>query len=377
MNHIPPHLYFQKGVQLGHSRDLLHQVEKHRSKLLSNGVTPVMSLRHLSYLTGVSYLYLRKVVQRQIDPYRDIVREKRTGGNREISSPHPLLRTVQRWILDNILCSIDRNYSSFAYAKGVSIVDCAGQHVGAKWLVKLDLHNFFGTIYEKNIYQIFRGLGFRKLISFELARLCTRMEENSTPVNFDRYTVIRSYNSGRQGILPQGAPTSGALANAVASNLDNRLQDIALSRGLVYTRYSDDLVFSAGPTFNRQKASDLIKNVSRDIQQCGFQVHRKKTRVVPPGARAVVLGLLVDESRVRLLPEYKRRIDLHVRGVSKFGLARHVKCRKFRSIFSFINHVDGLLAFAKSVEPKFYEDKSLLWSEALAKNGFYLPGEEG
>jgi hypothetical protein len=172
------------------------------------------------------------------------------------------------------------------------------------------------------------------------------------------------------GVLPQGAPTSGALANAIATPLDRKLQALALENGFGYTRYSDDLTFSAGDHFGRVQASKLISHVANLVKDADLVLHAKKTRVVPPGARHVVLGLLVDSHSVRLLPEYKRRIEVHIRGVDKFGLISHASHRRFDSVFSFINHVDGLLAFASGVEGAYARDARLRWDVSLRKWGF-------
>lgn len=110
------------------------------------------------------------------------------------------------------------------------------------------------------------------------------------------------------------------------------------------------------------------------IESGGFAPHHSKTRVVPPGARHVVLGLLLTKDRVRLLPEFKRRLEVHVRGVRKFGITEHAEHRHFASALSMINHVDGCLAFAKSVEPEFGEVLQGSWDAALEEGGYALGG---
>lgn len=369
-----PHLYIAQGLAQGHAAEVVSRASIVRSRSLAHGVPPILSLRHLAQLTGVSYDYLREIVGRVRDPYLDIDRRKRDGGIREISSPEPVLMDVQRWLLHNVFSSVPMHPASFAYQRDRSIVQCAEQHVGAHWLVKLDLHDFFGSIQEKRIFDLLLRLGYSKLVSLEIARICTRLRgpRDEGYQNFWAYNAIPSYVVGSQGVLPQGAPTSGALANTVASNLDAKLHDLAASRGLGYTRYSDDLTFSAGPDYDRKQATALIAQVRNIVRDQHFVLHEKKTHVVPPGARTVVLGLLVDSQGVRLLPEYKRRLQVHVRGVGKFGLVEHASHRGFESVLSFVNHVDGLIAFAAGVEREYAQHARGAWNDALARSGYPL-----
>jgi RNA-directed DNA polymerase len=356
-------------VAEGHPAPVVEKAAAEWGRLRGLGLSPVLTLGHLARLTGVSYGYLREIVERKRDPYEDIVRLKRDGTTRPISSPEPVLMSVQRWVLRNVLRPLAPHPASFAYQSGRSIVQCAEQHLGARWLVKLDLHDFFGTIDEARVYRVLRDLGYAPLISFELARICTRMR-GERHFGFGMPEVIHSYAVARRGVLPQGAPTSGALANAVAASLDRRLASLAAANGVVYTRYSDDLVFSTGPSFDRARAAVLIGEVFGAIADNDFAVHRKKTRVVPPRARQVVLGLVLGRGRVQLMPEFKRRVDVHIRGVAKFGLAEHALHRGFRSMISFVNHVDGCLAFAASVEPEHAAEARRRWDAALAAGGY-------
>jgi RNA-directed DNA polymerase len=367
----PPHLFRRHAIALGRDPRTAERTLEIYEALSERGVYPVYTLGHLAQLTGAPWSYLRDVVSRRRDPYLDIERPKRDGTTRAISSPEPVLMDVQRWVLHNILPACSVHPSSYAYQRNRSIVDCARLHLGARWLVKLDLHDFFETIHERRVYRIFRGLGYSRLLSLELTRLCTRAGPSEL-VRRDRdaYQGKAPYRVEPEGSLPQGAPTSGLLANAVAMRVDSRLSKLARGRGLVYTRYSDDIVLSASDGFSRQDASELVRQVSSVLGSEGFAAHRSKTRIVPPGARRVILGLLVDGEQVHLLPEFKRRLQIHVRGVSKFGLAEHAYHRRFTSILSLIEHVDGCIAFAASVDSAFAVKMQSVWNETLSAAGY-------
>lgn len=370
MDFPAPHLYRQQASALGRDPHTVDRAIEVAQQVEAAGATPVFTLGHLAQVTGASPRYLRDVVSRKQDPYLSITRPKRNGTTRPISSPEPVLMDVQRWVLKYVLAASAPHDASFAYQSGCSIVQCAGRHIGARWLVKLDLHNFFGSIRERQIYPIFTDLGYPRLLSLELTRICTRSA--SAPVELragNKFKDKAPYSQKDEGRLPQGAPTSGVLANIVMREADAALTDLATEMRATYTRYSDDLTFSAGPDFSRDKATTLINRSARILGRHGFRLQRRKTRISPPGARHVVLGLLVDD-KVRLLPVYKRRLETHVRGVSRFGLVEHVQFRNFDSVLSFINHIDGSIAFARDVEPEFATSLCARWEEALGRRGF-------
>lgn len=366
-----PHLYQQRGEDAGFSADVVARSSRERSRQLDRGLTPVLTLGHLAFLTGASYGYLREIVERRRDPYVEITRPKRTGGVRKLASPDPALMATQRWVLRHALPTIDLHPATYAYREGRSIVDCAGQHLGAKWMVKMDLHDFFGSISEKRVTSVFTKVGYPPLVSFELARICTRVvgAHDVPRWRSARYTAIPSYSIVRDGHVPQGSPTSGAIANAVATKLDHSLSSAARDHGWTYTRYSDDLTFSAHRDQDRSTSVRLVNLVRDAIRAQGFEVHDRKTRIVTPGARHVVLGLLLDGDRIRLLPEFKRRVEVHIRGTDRFGLIEHADHRGFRSIFSLVNYVDGCLAFAQGVEPEWAATSRQKWAHAVEKSG--------
>lgn len=370
MDRSPPHLYRARGLNAGVPEPVLDSALAQTARNTSRGVLPILSLKHLAQISGAPYVYLREIVQRIRDPYTDLALRKPRGGVRPISAPEPMLMDVQRVILRRALRSLPHHPSSFAYQSGKSIVDCAWQHAGARWLIKLDLHSFFDRINERQVYRVFREQGFSNLVSLELARLCTRVPHDVVHQVETKYTAIPTYAVNAQGHLPQGGPTSGAISNAVATPLDHDLNELAMSHRLVYSRYSDDLVFSSSRQFDRTQAKSLVQEAGQVIRHKDYVLHDRKTRIVSPGARHVVLGLLVGDDRVRLLPEFRRRVEVHIRGVRKFGLQQHAAHRGFRSAFSFVSHVDGCLAFALAVEPEWAHVTGDAWRDALSRHGF-------
>jgi RNA-directed DNA polymerase len=206
---------------------------------------------------------------------------------------------LQRWLVDRVLNQASPHTASTSYEPGSSILDAATPHVGCRWLIKVDIRNFFESISEIAAYRVFRNeFGFQRLISFEMTRLCTRKGPSSAfrarsrwRSHWNRYAKISSYWTSKVGHLPHGAPTSPMLANLSVRALDEQLQALAESGGLIYTRYADDLFFSTTELkYTRQDAGILITKIYGELRTHGFSPNTSKTTVSPPGARKLVVG---------------------------------------------------------------------------------------
>lgn len=312
-------------------------------------------LDELAWVTGVKQQFLQSVIERGVDPYHEFQVPKRGAGKfRTIAAPVPDLARVQRWILDRVLVGQPSEAASFAYHKGRSIKDCASVHVGARWLLKLDLQDFFHSVTEDRVAHSFMSGGLSNDAARELARLCTR----GSTAQLDRL-----------GYLPQGAPTSGLLANCAAAYLDQSLRALAARNSMKYTRYSDDLTFSSTGEFDRKTATALTRCARSEIASHRFTLNERKIRVVPPGSRLIVLGLLVDSDRVRLPSDFKRTLKWHVYGSSRFGLEEYSSSRGFPTVDEYLVHVDGLFAHAVHIDPDWAGPLRRSWNE-VKTSGF-------
>lgn len=372
------HLSWLNTVLKTSDRSLANAMWQRAEKLRENEAPVLYSLKHLALSAGVDYGFLRGVIRRNVKAYREIRLPKNTGGYRSIQSPLDPLAQVQRWILQEILYKIPRHRNSFAYFPNVTTRDSASRHAGASWLIKTDIHDYFPSVTEKQVFRVFYKLGYSELLSFELARLCT-WPPAGTAIVSARYQEAPPgskpsyvYPETSPSFLPQGAPTSGALSNASTVGLDQDISKLALSEGFIYTRYSDDMVFSTTMKFDRARASSMVAQISSVVRHHGFNIHKNKTKLVPPGARKIVLGMLVGDAGISILPEQKRMIRLHIHGVAKFGPLAYANRRKFSSVFTFINHVEGWLAHLSSIDLEWTALRRKEWAAALEEHSVYL-----
>ena len=139
---------------------------------------------------------------------------------------------MQRQLLDELLAKLPVHDAAHGFVPGRSTVTNAEPHVGAALVVKLDLLNFFPSIHYQRVAGLFRHYGYDEEVADLLAALTTHRPR------------LADGTVAWPGALPQGAPTSPALANLVCRRLDARLSGLARRSGARYTRYADDLTFS-------------------------------------------------------------------------------------------------------------------------------------
>ena len=305
----------------------------------------------------------RGSLDRTIDPYVDIELKKRNGSVRLISSPTNLIKDFQKKLLVDSLSEPELFHTSaFAYIQGRSAVQCARKHEDARWLIKIDIKDFFHSIDERMIYWTFLERGAQTYVSFILARLLTRAVNSEQEIYRQlprkykrniRHSLTKKFGvlEKRLGFLPQGGPASGAVSNLVCFDLDNRLSELATSNSLTYTRYADDIVFSSPTSFDRIFAERVLRAASMIIRKKGFHLNPEKTRIVPPGARRQILGVLVGEPGLRLPKKTRERVDGDIRAIAKFGFRKHAKRTGDSNELALLNRVFGQLVWAFEVNP--------------------------
>lgn len=344
--------YLSAAKSLDCSEDFLKELQKESIRQQKLKLPILFGLKHLAALSDSNYQILYARMRSSDGLYRVFNIRKRTAGYRQITVPFPSLKIVQSWINHNLLSTLQPHSASTAYTDGSSPVENARRHCGTKWLIKLDITDFFESISERQVFHVFKKLGYKKLFAFQLARLCTRTSENS--LKYRKRHKRWTKNQKMIGHLPQGAPTSPKLSNLVCLDLDERLQELAEQYGCNYSRYADDITFSADD-LNRIQVSEIIKTTQYELGKFGFQRNRRKTQISPPGARKIVTGLLVDSNKPRLSKAFKERITKHLYYSKRFKPHGHCERIGFSSLPAFMDHLHGLITYAEHVDSQFGE----------------------
>lgn len=238
---------------------------------------------------------------------------KKSGGVRRLSAPHRDLAAVQRLILEGVLAKLPLHGDAHGFVPGRSSLTNAQPHVGARFVLNLDLKDFFPSIGFPRIRGILAATGFSPCAATILALLCTESPRQELGLAGQRLFVATGPRA-----LPQGACTSPALANLTARFLDARLAGLAKAWGWTYTRYADDLTFSSGAA--EADIGRMLTAVRNVVGDEGFTVNEAKTRVLRRSQAQEVTGLVVNE-RPKAPRQLIRRIRAILHRAQHEGLA--------------------------------------------------------
>ena len=266
--------------------------------------------------------YLIKMARTASYCYKTYTIPKRTGGERKINHPSKELKAIQRWLLLNIIEKWPIHEAAVAYRRGMGIKHNAVHHVKSKYLLRMDLLDFFPSLTAIDIrnYMASHGGMFRDW------------------VDSDKEFFVRIVC--RQDKLTIGAPTSPALSNALCFDLDAQLTTIAQRENVIYTRYADDFFFS---TNEKDILWDFPNKVSDIIQELrvprGLNINTDKTRHSSKKGRRRITGIILSSD-------------------GRISIGRSIKRYIRRQVFRYDSitakekgELGGLIAFAQDIEP--------------------------
>ena len=284
-------------------------------RLEKNEIPKLADVKALSKELGLTIARLRWLVyHREVDSgshYHRWIVPKRDGRPRLISAPKPDLKRCQAWIAEKITEHLPVHGAAHGFLGGRSTVTNAAAHVGAEVVIKLDLEDFYPTITTPRVKGMFRKAGYGEQVAQIMALLVTESPREQILIDGKTYHVAIGARS-----LPQGAPTSPSITNAICLRLDTRLARMAQKLGFRYTRYADDLTFS----WHEKKEApvgQLLRIVNAIVHDEGFTVHRKKTRIMRSGRRQQVTGLVVNKNGPAKKARVPRKLVRQIRAAIK------------------------------------------------------------
>lgn len=305
----------KKAIDAGYSEDNIQNCLKYAKNLIENGYPVIYNSSNLSALVGYKRRYIIRAILFTNYFYRKFTITKKNGKLRQIKEPLPSLKEIQLWILTNILYKFQVSKFAKAYIPGKSILDNVKFHKGQEKVICIDLDNFFPSIKEEHVFQIFINFGYSKRISSILSKLCCN-----------------------EGSLPQGAPTSPQLSNIFLYNFDTTISNYCIDNKIRYTRYADDMTFSG-----KIDEVKLLELLGRELASIDLKINEKKTKIMTADMRQVVTGVIVN-TKLQVPIENRKELRQAIFYIEKFGLTNHlekINCSKG----AYLKHLLGLVNY--------------------------------
>lgn len=265
---------------------------------------------------------------------------KRSSGHRVIAQPSKELKEYQRAFLE--MQNLPVHSAAMAYQKKLSIKDNANQHKNNKYLLKLDLENFFNSITNKRFWYVWQQFA--------------ELPDNDDKVLLERllfWAPAKRLNG--KLILSIGAPSSPLLSNFFMYQFDEVISKLCQTKGVVYTRYADDLTFSTNIKDILFDLPLVVSEKLRVLYDGALIVNRQKTVFASKAHNRHVTGITINnEGKLSIGRERKRYIKhlVHQYRLSKLAVED-------------VYHLKGLLAYAQHVEPHFLDSLRKKYSSSL------------
>ena len=246
----------------------------------SEKTTIIIEPKHLNY-------YAFKPANR----YKQFIIKKKSGGERTISAPHYKLKTIQKCIKEILNAVFIPHFTATGFVPRKSIVDNAKVHIGKQFVFNTDLKDFFPSTEFRRIKAV---LGLAPFNLTDANEINSNKEKKKTSEEKGKgylgYLIANLCCDN--GCLPQGAPTSPTLTNLVCQRLDKKLYKYAKSINATYSRYADDITFSANkPVFDEIFKKTLIDII--EVQE-KFKINFEKERLQGGNERQSVTGIIVN-----------------------------------------------------------------------------------
>ena len=285
----------------------------------------------LSSVLGISSLDAQNFLSEASLKYKVYKIPKRTHGFRIIAQPSKVLKKYQRAFL--LICSFPSHYCAKGYKKNLNIADNAKDHVGNKYLLKLDLKDFFLKI-TPNLFW-----NESKKNALETYEELVQHKDLINQLIF--WTPSRQLN--KKMVLSIGAPSSPEISNFCLFSFDQKVFTYCSKHSIIYTRYADDLTFSCNEKDQLIILVDYIKEVLDTEYGGALKLNTKKTVLVSKACNRHVTGLTLTPDGKLSLGRGRKRMIKHLIHRYILGALSQNELETLR----------GWLAFFQSVEPAF------------------------
>lgn len=308
------------------------------------GVSPkppkeLSTVAELKTFLSVTDAELAVIAKHRRRMYTIVPLPKKAGGVRFIQAPDIRLLHLQRKLLEVFEGMYNPRKVAHGFVAGRSSVTNATQHIKRKYILNIDLKDFFPSIRQDRISGLLFTLGVPADVCKHICSIC----------------CVRNQ-------LPQGAPTSPILSNMIAMKMDRQLMGFCKPHRIKYTRYADDLTFSVFtnprslfngdvPPLGKLDPQAISADLIRIVEENGFGINSQKVQFFGPNSRKEITGILVSDI-LNLRRTYIRRIRSTLFCIEKDGYpAAQVKFSAHHlNISSLREHLRGKISWLAQVK---------------------------
>lgn len=251
-----------------------------------------MPIERLSYLSKVEIPLLYYIANNTLKYYHIYYIPKKNGKFRRIEAPFPILRHIQRVIMDNILPN-RVHFIATGFREWYNIIHNAEIHCNQKVIVTIDIKDFFSSIQYRRILSFYKRQNMSESAAILFTKLCT--------IN---------------GHLPQGAPTSPLLSNLIQFNFDKNLYFYCINKNIAVTRYADDITFSGN--MDTDDIQSLLTYIEKKLKNIKLTINKEKTRVLKNYSQQKVTGLIVNK-KINTPRKLRRELRKTMYYLMKYG----------------------------------------------------------
>ncbi len=271
--------------------------------------------------------------------------KKSKKGTRIIAQPAKEVKRLQYWVIENIFPKFTVHESASAYIKGKNILQNASVHKTKPYLLKLDFKEFFPSIKAKDFYSYTQTVENLDIDENDIQRLVKILFWLPKP---------RDKNELQLSI---GAPSSPRLSNILLNAFDTLVTEFCVSNSITYTRYADDLTFSMEQKDQRSIVHDKVNEILANLPSLRLELNQKKTVYGSKAHRRIVTGLIISNNGAPSLGRNKKRL---IRSKIDYFFKQKLSHKEIQALC-------GLMAFAKSVDPEFFERMERRYGSNLLK----------
>lgn len=304
----------------------------------------------LAIETGMEMSLVERIMRTAPSRYKTYRIPKRTEGYREISQPAVEVKALQRGLIEILLRELPIHEAATAYRAGMSIKDNALRHAGDGPILKMDFKDFFPSIKPR-----------------DWTAYCKQTDALTDSMDIQLTSLLMFHQPKGSSVLRLaiGAPSSPFLSNALLFDFDQAITDAVAKDHVTYTRYADDLTFSAPRTGYLVNVEKSVRAALRGLEYPRLTVNdAKTTRVTRKYGRKVTGVTLTNDGAISIGHDRKRELHTAVYRASQGRLGTDE-----------LGKLKGMLGFANSVEPEFIEKlRQRFGHEVVAKiQSFHIP----